>query len=107
MAGLKFQISTLDPLPYSVVRARVGAVGVLTTQVDDILGRGEREALPSAQKYSERRLGDLEVAQERLSPVRMAFAEAADFSAHSRARPTRCRLRPSCGCRRGGTRLRQ
>ena len=104
MAGLKPQVLTFGPRLYFSFRAHGGAIGALTTHIDNILGSGEQDMLHLAQKDAERRFGYLEVQQGRFARVGMEWGLATDFSAEwprggSRTRPTRSRQRPKCGRR--------
>ena len=81
MAGLKFQVSSFHPFPFSVFRARGGALGVLTTHIDDILFCGKRDAAHLAPRFLGRRFGNSEVQRERFEHVGANSARATDFLA--------------------------
>ena len=80
LVGLEFRASAPDPCLYFVFRPKGGAVGALTTNTDDALGRGETDVLRSARNYSEIRFGYLDLQGRKFAHVGMEVAQAADFS---------------------------
>ena len=51
-AGLRRQVPAFDPCLFFVFKEIGRAVGAFTTQIDDILGRGEPDALPRVRDLS-------------------------------------------------------
>ena len=59
MIGLKFTGSTLDPRLYLVCNKEDEAAGVVSTHIDDILGRGVPGVLERTRYFLEQRFGPL------------------------------------------------
>lgn len=56
-------------------------MGVFTTHIDDILGRGEQAALSKILQFPEQRFGELELRESSFVFVGMELAQESDFSA--------------------------
>ena len=80
MAGLRFQASASDACLFFVLRARGGAVGVLTTNSDDFRGSGRECALGVARRFLERRFGALATQDKNIAHAGVGSAEGDDVS---------------------------
>ena len=62
--GLKFRAPPFGPCSYFVLRGGGAALGALTTQIDDVIGRSKPGVLSKVRTNSERRSGDLKVQEQ-------------------------------------------
>ena len=73
LAGLRFEVATLDSCLYILYNSEREAAGVFSSDIDDILGCGARY-------YLEQRFGPLKVQENAFVHVGMELAQKADFS---------------------------
>ena len=80
LAGLRFEVSTLDPCLYVVYNTVKEAAGVFSSHIDDILGCGAPGVLDRTRYYLEQRFGPLKIQENSFAHVGMELAQKADFS---------------------------
>ena len=79
--GLRFEVSSFDPRMYLIFGKSGKAFGVITTHIDDILGRGEPDLLRRARGFPEKHSGKLRAQGGSFVDVGMVLAQEKDFSA--------------------------
>ena len=76
--GLRFEASSSDPCQYFVRRSSGGAVGAITTHIDDILGCSGPELFLKAGRYPEKRCGELKIQEKSSARVCLGLAQEND-----------------------------
>ena len=78
--GLELGASSREPCLHFVFGGDGGAIGALTTHIDDILGRGEPDALPETGTFAEYRFETMKVQEKSFALVGMGLPQEDDFS---------------------------
>ena len=77
--NLRREVPSFDPCMFFAFQKSGSAVGVITTDISDILGRGKPDVLPRVRRFSEKRYGELEVQEGSFVNVAMELANEEDF----------------------------
>ena len=78
--GLLRNVSTFDPCLFFIFRETGSAGGAFTTLIDDILGRGQPDALPKVRDFSQQLPGALKLRESPFLQVGTELAQDVDFS---------------------------
>ena len=77
--GLGFRAPSSEQCLYPVFQKEGGSVGAFATRTDDILGRGEQDALTRIRVFLEYHLGTTKVRESPLVHARTHPAQESDF----------------------------
>ena len=78
--GLQFRVSPFRPRLFPVFRRDGEPVGGIATRTDDILGRGEQDALYETRVFSERGFGERKVQESPSVHASMELLQEIDFA---------------------------
>ena len=77
--GLRFRATSFEPCFYFVFRRGGGALGTFATQIDDVRGRGEQDALTRILAFLEFRSGTTDAHGPAFAHVGMALPQGSEL----------------------------